>query len=123
MTNTLNITVTEPAIEHVSQIAERNGHAFFRLHVRTAGCSGYKYHPETVVDTCDTDVIITMPCGWRMLVSAEAAPMVVGTTIDYVKKGIGHQLVFRNPLAENECGCGESFALVSSEKKDANNGE
>jgi Fe-S cluster assembly iron-binding protein IscA len=31
--------------------------------------------------------------------------------LDFVKEGVNHNLVFKNPNVENECGCGESFTF------------
>ena len=45
----------------------------------------------------------------RIYVDASSQPMVDGTTIDFVRKGLNHEFVFANPRAAAECGCGESF--------------
>jgi iron-sulfur cluster assembly protein len=47
--------------------------------------------------------------GVRVLVDALPGNLVDGTEIDFVKTGLNHQFVFRNPNAAAECGCGESF--------------
>lgn len=43
--------------------------------------------------------------------SIEALPLVRGTEIDLVVEGLNSVLKFRNPNAQVECGCGESFGV------------
>ena len=49
------------------------------------------------------------PAQMQTYVDATSQPMVDGTTIDFVRKGLNHEFVFANPSAAAECGCGESF--------------
>jgi Fe-S cluster assembly protein SufA/iron-sulfur cluster assembly protein len=44
-------------------------------------------------------------------VSKDAIALLRGTEIDCVKEGLNSVLKFRNPNAEAECGCGESFSV------------
>ena len=55
-----------------------------------------------------------MAPGVKVYVAASMLPLVQGTEIDYVREGINAALKFKNPHAENECGCGESFSVAKA---------
>ena len=112
------ITVTDPAKAHIDRIIEKSGKRYFRLHVKSAGCSGYRYEPEVVDELQEGDQVFDCD-GWEMLLSEAAIPLVKGTTLDYVTEGLSHRLVFKNPNAEDECGCGESFNVIDPDEDEA----
>jgi iron-sulfur cluster assembly accessory protein len=62
----------------------------------------------------DTDLVCEVAPGVRVYVAADVLPLVQGTEIDYVREGINASLKFRNPNAEAECGCGESFSVAKT---------
>ncbi len=109
------VTLTPAAIAHIEQVMERNSHALgFRLSMKKYGCNGYGYVPE-VIDSMDVhDIELTTVTAFRFFVDSRYAADLDGTVVDYVEKSLGQQqMVFRNPNAEGECGCGESVNLVS----------
>lgn len=106
------ITLTEAALNHIQKmLINRGSNAAFRLSVKKTGCSGYMYVPEIVIEKKETDV--EMHDGDVLIyIDHDAAPLIKGTVVDYVKKSLGvSQLEFQNPNAESLCGCGESFNL------------
>lgn len=106
------MTLTAAAKEHIQKLLEKKGeNAAFRLSVKQTGCSGYMYAPEIVFEKKENDIEITGN-DFLFYLDQNAIPLVKGTEIDYVKKGLGvYQLVFHNPNADSLCGCGESFNL------------
>ncbi len=106
------VSLTDRAVDHLKKLIQSNQAVGFRLSVKKAGCSGYRYYPEVVKQVNPSDVRVDMESGVTIFVDAACLNWVKGTTIDYVSMGLGQsQLQFSNPNAENECGCGESFNL------------
>jgi iron-sulfur cluster assembly accessory protein len=106
------ITLTESAIAHIQHMLKNKGeNAAFRLSIKKTGCSGYMYVPEIVTAKKESDIEIR-ESNLIIYIDKDAAPLIHGTVVDYVKKSLGvSQLEFRNPNAESLCGCGESFNL------------
>lgn len=109
----ITIELTAEAKQHIldklSQCPDSLG---FRLSVKKTGCSGYMYAPEITYVKHDNDVHIVTSEGLNIFIDGACASMIAGSKVDYVKKALGqYQLVFNNPHAAAECGCGESFYL------------
>ena len=105
------LCITERAAMHFQRlIARRDPPGVFRLSLRDSGCSGFRYVPEIVDQPMGGDWISEQQ-GVTLCVAREDIPKLIGTTVDYVTKDLGWRLVFRNPHAEDVCGCGESFNL------------
>lgn len=106
------IRFTDLAAQHVQNTLNAQPKAVgFRLTIKKTGCSGYAYVP-TLINTIDPQdwhqVIAHIP----VYIDPTAVAILKGTQLDFVDKGFGHkQLVFHNPNAAGECGCGESFHL------------
>jgi iron-sulfur cluster assembly accessory protein len=111
------ITFTKEATDHLNEkIQEKKGAIGFRLSVRLAGCNGYRYHPEIITEIDQTDLHFSTPEGILVYIDVESVSKIEGCLIDFVKMGLGQkQLTFKNPNADSECGCGESFNLKNSE--------
>ncbi len=103
------ITLTPVAFERVRQFLAANPAALgLRFGVKRTGCSGWGYEVELAHEMREGDTVSEQD-GVRIHVDATSQPMVDGTTIDFVRKGLNHEFVFANPNAAAECGCGESF--------------
>ncbi len=111
------ITVTDSAFEHIKKtIAHRGSGKGFRLSVKQTGCSGYMYVPEIIDTPYPNDIKISSREDVAIYLDPACEAIVVGTQIDYVKKGLGiAQLEFNNPNVDSQCGCGESFNLKKNE--------
>lgn len=105
------ITLTQSAKTHIQSMLKSQTDAF-RLSIKQTGCSGYMYVPEIVEHKKkETDIKIQFD-NLLIYIDADAAPILQGTEIDYVKKSLGvYQLEYHNPNADSLCGCGESFNL------------
>ena len=103
------IQLTPAALDRVRQFLGASPDALgLRFGVRRTGCSGWGYEVE-LADEARADDSVSEQDGVRIYVDATSLPMVDGTTIDFVRRGLNHEFVFDNPRAAAECGCGESF--------------
>lgn len=121
-TNSNSITATPAAIQHLKKHLSKQGGEAVRLDIVKSGCSGYRYevtfidseHPAT-----EHDKIFTLDEHLSLYVSRKVYPVVMGTKIDYRKKGLGEgELVYDNPQQTGECGCGESFTVSNIGEKE-----
>lgn len=103
------ITLTPVAAERARRyLAEKPGTVGLRFGVRRTGCSGWGYVIDLAAHVEPGDAVFE-DAGVRIVVDAESMPLVDGTSIDFARQGLNAQFVFRNPNADAECGCGESF--------------
>ncbi len=103
------ISLTESAASRVRNYLEaRGGGIGLRLGVTKTGCSGYSYVINYAEDITDADVVFEDK-GVKVVVDADALPLIDGTEVDFVKNGLNEAFSFRNPNVTGECGCGESF--------------
>ena len=72
------------------------------------GCSGYSYVINYAEDISDADIVFEDK-GVKVVVDADALPLIDGTEVDFVKSGLNEAFKFKNPNVSGECGCGESF--------------
>lgn len=105
----MSVTLTPAAANRARQyIADRADAFGLRFGVRKSGCSGFAYVVDVAASASDADTIVEQH-GVRVIVDAASLPHVAGTEIDFVRRGLNHEFVFRNPQVKGECGCGESF--------------
>ena len=103
------ISLTESAASRVRNYLESRGAGVgLRVGVTKTGCSGYSYVINYAEDITDADVVFEDK-GIKVVVDAEALPLIDGTEVDFVKSGLNEAFSFRNPNVTGECGCGESF--------------
>lgn len=105
------IELTESAARRVASFLDRQpGAVGLRFGVRRTGCSGWAYAVD-LADSVREDDHVFESRGLKIVVDAKSLPLVDGTEIDYARKGLNAEFVFRNPKASAECGCGESFTV------------
>lgn len=103
------VTLTPAATERVRQyMADTPGAIGLRFGVKKSGCSGWAYLVDIATAAQDGEAIFEQD-GVSVRVDADSLAQVDGTEIDFVKNGLNHNFVFRNPRMAAECGCGESF--------------
>ena len=107
------VTVTEAAAEKAKQLLERDQRPEDALRVRVVdgGCSGMRYELVFDGEVGPTDEE-SQQHGLRVLVDAESASYLVGTSVDFVDDLNESGFKVQNPRAETTCGCGESFNVV-----------
>jgi len=110
-TKTRIVTLTDAAQAEVARLLgqeELEGMGL-RLAVRGGGCSGLSYEVEfTREEPGDTIVEYS---GFRVLVDPKSLLYIKGVELDHQSGLSGRGFVFKNPNAENTCGCGESFSV------------
>lgn len=110
------ISVTDAANEYVSGILSSNPGKMLMVGYDNKGCSGHKYTFELIdqAEIGSTDEVVGLNHG-SIVVPARYLMGLLGSTLDLVGDTFGRHLEWNNPLAVNQCGCGESFQL-SGEK-------
>ena len=106
------ISMTPAARDHVRRQLQRQGAQALLLGVTESGCNGYMYNLKFV--TGDHQVPDARAFAFddiRVLVAEDQWRLVRGTEIDYVTNGLNSAIMFRNPNATGQCGCGESFSV------------
>lgn len=107
----MSIALTEAAARRVEEFLARRPDAIgLRFGVRRTGCSGWAYDVD-LADGLRPDDHVFESRGLKVIVDARSLPLVDGTEIDFARKGLNAEFVFRNPKASAECGCGESFTV------------
>jgi iron-sulfur cluster assembly protein len=105
------IALTEAAARRVHEfLGRRPGAIGLRFGVRRTGCSGWAYEVDLADAIADDDQVFESQ-GLKVVVDARSLPVVDGTEIDFARKGLNAEFVFRNPRVRAECGCGESFTV------------
>jgi len=103
---------TDKAIVHIRKMLAERPNAAFRLSIKKTGCSGYQYVPEIVTEPQENDIAFVADANLQVFIAAQSVSALTGTCVDLADKGLGQKvLVFNNPHAISECGCGESFQL------------
>ena len=103
------ISLTDSAASRVRNYLQNRGEGIgLRLGVTKTGCSGYSYVINYAEDVTDADIVFEDK-GVKVVVDADALPLIDGTEVDFVKSGLNEAFSFRNPNTTGECGCGESF--------------
>ena len=109
--DTLNLTLTDTAIEQVRRLLARDhrqGHGL-RVGVTDGGCSGHAYKLDFDKEPKPGDTILEQS-GVKMFVDHDSAPFLQGMVIDFESGLYGGGFKFTNPNATATCGCGTSFS-------------
>lgn len=83
--------------------------AGLRIVVAGGGCAGLQYNMKLESEKQADDVVLDLE-GVTLLVDPFSAPLIEGTTIDFVDSLSGSGFKFLNPKAAKSCECGQSFA-------------
>ena len=81
-----------------------------RIRVIAGGCSGFSYDLAFGA-AAEDDHVIEAADGVRVVVDPRSAPIVQGSTLEFVDAMLGGGLKMLNPNAVHECACGESFSV------------
>ena len=106
------ITVTDRAAGKIRQLALKEGaEPVLRVRVIAGGCSGFSYDLGFADAPAGDDHVIEAADGVRVVVDPRSAPIVQGSTLEFVDAMLGGGLKMLNPNAVHECACGESFSV------------
>lgn len=108
MTNILNITLSDSALEKMKSISSNQ---ILRLDIGATGCSGNSYNMSKVDAPEDSDDVIEFEDGVKLAIPKMKSWMLIGTHIDYEETDLAAEFTFQNPNEKGRCGCGESFTL------------
>lgn len=101
------LTVTEAAVAAIRKV--KGEAAGLRIIVSAGGCAGYQYRMGLVNGAEEGDTVIDCD-DVRVFLDADSAPLIAGTTLDFVESIEGSGFQFENPNAQGKCSCGKSFA-------------
>jgi iron-sulfur cluster assembly accessory protein len=101
------LTVSDAATGKLKEILEEQGtpDAFLRITLAPGGHGGGQYILG-LEDSADDDDTVVDAGGVRVLVDADSAPLIEGTSIDYVDGFERSGFVISNPNMQSGCGCG-----------------
>lgn len=109
------ITITDKALSHLSNLMEKEGLSVEKYHLRVGvkggGCSGLSYVMDFDDTVENTDEIVTLKSGLKVLIDKKSFLYLFGTELDYSDGLNGRGFEWINPNATRTCGCGESFSL------------
>ena len=119
------IAMTPAALAHVRRQLAKQGADALVLGVKTSGCNGYMYDlsyheggPDDSAEAPQNTRVFDFD-GVKVFVGHADWPLVRGTEIDYLVEGLNAALAFKNPNAESQCGCGESFSVKAADEAPA----
>ena len=106
-----DFSVSSSAVNHlVEMMKSKPGSNGIRISLKDSGCSGYAYNLDYVKDEDPNDYHGNFS-GVDVYIKDTSLIFLKGTELDFIQEGVNHNLVFKNPNVENECGCGESFTF------------
>lgn len=100
------ISLTDSAVKQLQTLAQDEGKGL-RIFIENGGCAGLQY--GMTIDTTREGDEITERDGVQVMIDAESAKYLQGSTIDYTDDLAGAGFRIRNPNAVRSCGCGTSF--------------
>ena len=80
-----------------------------RLAIKGGGCSGLSYVLDFTEEE-EGDTVVSYD-GFQVFLDRKSTIYLSGTIVDHQSGLTGRGFVFKNPMASNTCGCGESFSL------------
>ena len=107
------IEVTAAASKRIREAMVQEGVAEggLRVGVKAGGCSGLSYVFKWETASRPGDEIFVSRDGTRIFVDKKSHKFLNGTVLDCDANMLGQSLIFRNPNAKSECGCGLSFQV------------
>ena len=107
------IEVTAAAAKRIREAMADEGVAAggLRVGVKAGGCSGFSYVFKWEAAPKPDDEVFEVQDGTLIFVDKKSHRYLDGTVLDCDANMLGQSLIFRNPHAKSECGCGLSFQV------------
>jgi len=109
------VTLTEKALNHVIELMMEAGLTpdthHLRVGVKGGGCSGLSYTMDFDDKIEETDEVVEVDAGLKVVIDRKSVLYLYGTQLTYSDGLNGKGFQWENPNASRTCGCGESFAL------------
>ena len=105
------IEVTAAAAKRIREAMTSDGVADggLRVGVKAGGCSGFSYVFRWETEPRPNDEVFEAGGDMKIFVDPKSYKYLRGTVLDCDTSMLGQSLIFRNPNAKSECGCGLSF--------------
>ena len=105
------IEITEAAAKRIREAMAGEGAAGggLRVGIKAGGCSGFSYVFKWETGPRPDDEVFEAPGDTKIFVDRKSYRYLRGTVLDCDPHMLGQSLIFRNPNAKSECGCGLSF--------------
>ncbi len=106
------ITLTQTAADKVAELIAAEGAEealALRVAVKAGGCSGFNYDMYFDSEIAADDVVRSFGAV-QVVVDAESASLLSGSTLDFTDGLSGAGFHISNPNATRTCGCGNSFS-------------
>ncbi|MFN4166185.1 MAG: iron-sulfur cluster insertion protein ErpA [Ferrovibrio sp.] len=106
------VTLNASAARRIRKVAESEGNPALalRISVSGGGCSGFQYS-FSLDDAPTADDMVIERDGARLLVDTVSLDYLRGSEVDFVEDLSGAGFRIANPLAQQSCGCGNSFSV------------
>ena len=109
------IEVTESAKKHIFELIQEEKNpkgVFFRIAVKSGGCSGFQYDFSLDANLNEDDLKISE----NVVIDQTSIDFLQnengkGSRIDFVEDLGSCYFTIRNPIATANCGCGNSFSI------------
>ena len=103
--------VTPSAREQIRRLLSQQtpAPAALRIYVQGGGCSGLTYG-MTFDAPNEADQVLEVGDGVKVVVDPASAPVLNGTTLDFLLSLEASGFKFLNPNAKSTCSCGKSFS-------------
>ena len=107
------IEITVAASKRIREAMAEEGvpEGGLRVGVKAGGCSGFSYVFRWEATPKSNDEIFVSQDGTKIFVDKKSYTYLKGTVLDCDTNMLGQSLIFRNPNAKSECGCGLSFEV------------
>jgi iron-sulfur cluster assembly protein len=109
------ITISKKALAHVIKLMEDSNISFsthaLRVGVKGGGCSGLSYVMDFDDKVDETDEVVNIDEGLKVVIDRKSVLYLFGTELTYSDGLNGKGFQWENPNASRTCGCGESFSL------------
>lgn len=106
------IEVTPAAAKRIREaMASEGATGGLRVGVKAGGCNGMSYVFRWEDAPKADDEVFVSSEGTRIFVDQKSFKYLDGTVLDCDTEMLGQSLIFRNPNASSECGCGLSFSV------------
>jgi iron-sulfur cluster assembly accessory protein len=109
----MTISITDNAVKHMSEMAEKEGSKFIRIGLSGGGCSGFQYliGLDEEKNIAEDDIVIIENGTVKFVVDPMSMMYLDDSTVDVVEEMMGKYIKISNPNVESQCGCGNSVGF------------